>query len=325
MGITVTWDHRNPPAAQGRTVAITGGSSGVGLWTALRLAEAGADTVLMCRGLDKGEQAADAIRSAVPGASVRTVHVDTSSGDSVRAAAAELRALPRLDALVNNAGLLISPKERQVSVDGYELTLATNALGHVLLTREVLPQLEKSGDSARVVWVGSMAAKLTRTTPDDLNLERGYNPWLAYAQSKLVMQAAAFELHRRLTAAGSPVRSLVAHPGYSLAVRSEPLGEAAPEREPTPAELLQYPLAQGQDGGALPVVRAAVDPEALGGQFYGPRGGLKGEPVVAGGVEGVPGAGHGGLGGPGKLSVNPVVGRACWAFASRAWGLEPDL
>jgi NAD(P)-dependent dehydrogenase (short-subunit alcohol dehydrogenase family) len=211
------------------------------------------------------------------------------------------------------------PAEREVSVDGHELTMATNALGHLALTYEALDVLDRT--SGRVVWMGSMSAKLVRPAPDDLELVRSYTPWRAYAQSKLVTQTLGFQLHRGLTARGSAVRSLVAHPGYSLPVLAPEAGAVFTPPEPTAVDRLQYPWAQGHDRGALPAVFAATSPEALGGQFYGPRGGLRGEPALSGGVEGVPGAGSRGSGGPGRRSIDPLVGAAVWRFASRACAL----
>lgn len=319
------WNPEEPPRADGKTIAVTGATSGIGLWTALQLAQAGAEVVLMGRSADRTERAQDAIRQQVPSARLSSIRLDTADLASVRAAGAELVALPRLDALVNNAGLLPAPRERRTSVDGHELTLATNALGPFLLTRTALPRLAKAGDAARAVWIGSMAAKLVRPTPDDLELEHSYTQWRAYAQSKLLMQALGFELHRRLTDTGSPVRSLLAHPGYSLAARAPALGEAAAPGDPTLADRLQFLVAQGQDRGAWPAVRAALDPQALGGQFYGPKGGLRGTPVLSGASAGTPGEDLGGLGGPGWRSTDPRVGATAWEFASHACGLDLEL
>lgn len=319
------WNRENPPRGDGKTFAVTGASSGIGLWIALQLARAGAEVVLLGRNTDRAARAEKAVRQEVPSARLSTIRLDTADMASVRTAGAELEALPRLDALVNNAGMLPASRERRTSVDGHELTLATNTLGHFLLARTALPRLAKAGDAARVVWMGSMAAKLVRPTPGDLELEHSYTPWRAYAQSKLLMQALGFEMHRRLTDIGSPVRSLLAHPGYSLAVRAPALGEAVVPGEPTVTDRLQFPLAQGQDRGAWAAVRATLDSEALGGQFYGPRGGLRGEPVLSGASAGTPGEDRGGLGSPGWRSTDPRVGAAAWEFASRACGLGPEL
>lgn len=308
-----------PPRMDGRTVAVTGASSGIGLWITLLLARAGAEVVLMCRDTERGERVASALREEVEDVRARVLAVDTSDLASSHAAGAELARFPRLDALVNNAGLVGSPAEREVSADGHELTLATNALGHLALTHGVLDALDRT--SGRVVWMGSMSAKLVRPAPDDLELERSYTPWRAYAQSKLVTQALGFELHRKLTERGSAVRSVVVHPGYSLPVLAPSAGAVFTPPEPTSVDRLQYPWAQGHDRGAMPAVFAAVSPEALGGQFYGPLGGLRGEPALSGGVEGVPGAGSRGTGGPGRRSIDPLVGAGVWRFASRACGL----
>ncbi|MBR8743968.1 SDR family NAD(P)-dependent oxidoreductase [Nocardiopsis sp. MG754419] len=310
-----------PPRLDDRTIAVTGASSGIGLWIALHLARAGAEVVLLCRDTARGERAATALREEVPGARTRVVRVDTSDLSSAHEAGATLGRLPRLDALINNAGLVIAPAHRQVSVDGHELTLATNALGHLALTHGALGALERAG--GRCVWMGSMSAKLVRPTPDDLELERSYAGWRAYAQSKLVAQALGFELQRRLAERASTATGLVAHPGYSLPVLAPQAGPVFTPPTPTTLDLLQFPWAQGNDRGALPAVYAATSPHARGGQFYGPRNGLRGDPVVTGGIAGVAGAGHTGMGGPGWRSVDPVVGAAVWRFAARACGL-PD-
>ncbi|GAA1441287.1 SDR family NAD(P)-dependent oxidoreductase [Leifsonia poae] len=276
----MSWDPHALPHAVGTTVMVTGANAGIGFFASEQLARAGAHVILGCRNPERAEAAVSAIRRRVPGASVEATPIDVSDRGSVAAAAASLLERDRLDVLMLNAGIVHPPAERATDADGNELVLSTNVIGHFQLAALTLPLLERS-NGARVVSLGSLATLLSRFPLDDLQLESSYNSWTAYAQSKIAVQAFGFELDRRLRASGSAVASLVAHPGYSTSGRTPGIrGVNQPSRAKRFADNLQAAWTQGKDHGAWSAVRAAIDPDAVGGQYYGPRFVTKGEPVV---------------------------------------------
>jgi NAD(P)-dependent dehydrogenase (short-subunit alcohol dehydrogenase family) len=261
------WTADHIPDQTGRRVVVTGASSGLGEITARELARKGAHVVLAVRSPGKGEASATRIRSAVPGARVDVRELDLSALDSVRAFATELvDEAPTLDLLINNAGIMQTPPRR--TADGFELQLGTNHLGHFALTGLLLPALVQ-GEQARVVTVSSFEHKGGHLDFDDLQLESGYTPRKAYQQSKLANTVFALEFDRRLRAAGSPVRSVLAHPGYSATnlQSTGPTGLAA-----FLMRISNALLAQDAERGALPQLFAATAPDVQGGQFYGPSG-----------------------------------------------------
>lgn len=281
----MSWNPRSLPSQAGKTFVVTGANAGLGYFTSEQLAEAGAHVVLACRNPAKADAALAAIRWRVPGASVSSLHLDVADLLSVSAAAARLLELPRLDGLILNAGIVHPPRDRQESPDGNELVFATNYLGHAALTARTLPALLRTPGS-RVVALGSMISRLMDSAPDDLQLETSYEPWKAYAQSKIAMQVFGFELDRRLRASGAGgadgVQALVAHPGYSISGLTPGIrGVNEPPRLKRAVDRLQFMLgAQGKHHGAWPIVRAAADPDATGGQYYGPRLLMRGRPAV---------------------------------------------
>ena len=276
----MSWNPHALPHAVGTTVMVTGANAGIGYFASEQLARAGAHVILGCRNPERAEAAVSAIRRRVPGASVEATPIDVADRRSVAAAAASLLERDRLDVLMLNAGIVHPPAERATDADGNELVLSTNVIGHFQLAALTLPLLERSA-GARVVTLGSLATLLSRFPLDDLQLESSYTSWTAYAQSKIAVQAFGFELDRRLRASGSPVASLVVHPGYSTSGRTPGIrGVNQPSRAKRFADNLQAAWTQGKDHGAWSAVRAAIDPDAVGGQFYGPRFVTKGEPVA---------------------------------------------
>ncbi len=242
----------------------------MGLETAKVLAQRGGTVVLACRDGHKAGQAASQIRSAAPDAEVRTVHLDLTSLASVRQAADEILAsYPRLDLLVNNAAVMYVPFQR--TEDGFELTFGTNHLGHFALTGLVLPRLLGTPDS-RVVTVSSLGHRSGTMHFDDLNLTQHYRPEQAYWQSKLANLLFSYELDARLAAAGAHTRALAAHPGIVLTDlwRTSPRWERAAISPRL--RLLNFWQAQSAPNGALATLRAATDPAAQGGEYYGPGG-----------------------------------------------------
>jgi len=254
------WTSADIPDQTGRTIVVTGANSGLGLSAARALVAHGADVVLACRNTDKGEQAAAEItRDVVPGTAT-VEELDLADLASVRKFAGRLDR--PVAALINNAGLMAIPEQR--TADGFEMQFGTNVLGHFALTGLLLDRI-----TDRVVFLSSLAHRLGRIRLDDLNWERRrYQRWLAYGQSKLADLMLAYELEHRFVAAGSPLRSLAAHPGYSatnLQSRTESIQDAI-------MGVLNKVVAQGPDMGALPELYAATVPDVPGGLFIGPDG-----------------------------------------------------
>lgn len=272
----MAWDPKNLPDLSGRTYLVTGATAGLGYFSCEQLAAAGASVILTGRSPHKLVTAKDAVRSRVPDARVETLLLDTSKLGSVRAAAATARARGRLDGLLLNAGVVHPPRQRE-SVNGNELVFATNVLGHFALAGELLQPLAAA--SGRMVWLGSMSTSLWNHTPTDPQSTSGYTAWKAYVQSKVATASVGFEADRRLRAAGVPVSSVVAHPGYSVRGRTRGVrGINEPSRLKRFADNLQAPVTQSKEDGAWSLVRALVDPVVEGGEMWGPRLVAKGEP-----------------------------------------------
>jgi NAD(P)-dependent dehydrogenase (short-subunit alcohol dehydrogenase family) len=261
------WDVQDIPDQSGRTAVVTGANSGLGLVTARELARAGASVVMACRNLEKGHAAVDEVRAAAPDAQVQLDELDLASLASVRAFADRFKA-PHdgLDLLINNAGVMGSPRRR--TADGFELQFGTNHLGHFALTSALLETMEGRED-ARVVTLSSTAHKMGRINFDNLNGDRHYFRWNAYGQSKLANLLFALELDRRLRAVGSTVKSLAAHPGYA-ATNLQRSGPPMFDRLVMVAS--NALIAQSDEMGALPILYAATQPGLEGGTYIGPDG-----------------------------------------------------
>lgn len=271
------WTSKNIPSQHGRTAVVTG-TGGLGYEDALALARAGASVVIAGRNPQKGAEAVAAIRQAVPGGQVRFGKLDLASLASIAEFAAQLaRDQEGLDFLINNAGVMTPPERRQTT-DGFELQFGTNYLGHFALTGYLLPLLKK-GRNARVVTLGSVAARSGAINFDDLQAQRGYKPMPVYSQSKLACVMFAFELSRRSKAAGWGVESIAAHPGIS---RTDLLPNGAGQTSAAGMARRFLPfLFQPAWQGALPTLYAATDPAARDGAYYGPDrlGGTRGYPT----------------------------------------------
>lgn len=300
------WTADLIPDQSGRVFVVTGANSGLGLATTRALARRGAHVVLAVRDEAKGHRAVDELVTggASPG-SLDVRRLDLADLDAVRAFADGLRAEhPRLDVLVNNAGVMAPP--RTLSPQGHELQFAANHLGHFALTALLLDRLAEGRDP-RVVTVSSINHRQGGLRFDDLTGERGYAPMTFYNQSKFANAVFGRELHRRLSAAGSPVRSVLAHPGYT----------ATSLQTKDTRGLLRVVLggignplfAQRPERGALPQLYAATDPSVAGGEFIGPDGPgeLRGGPTRV------------------RLSetaADPDTGRRLWAESERLTGVR---
>ncbi|MFZ0142302.1 MAG: oxidoreductase [Aeromicrobium sp.] len=261
--MTAPWTEDDIPDQSGRTAVVTGANSGLGLVTTRELARAGATVLMACRNLDKGAAAADRIRASVPNAQVQVVELDLSSLDSVRQFADALD-VDELDLLVNNAGIMWVPQQR--SADGFELQFGTNHLGHFALTGRLLARLNRA-PAPRVVTLSSNEHRRGHLHFDDLQLERRYGARKAYRQSKLANAAFALELDRRLRDAGSPIKSVLAHPGYT-ATNLQTAGKTGPMN--LVMELGNWLIGQSVEMGTLPSLYAATAPDVEGGEYYGP-------------------------------------------------------
>ena len=265
------WTARDIPSQTGRIAVVTGANSGLGLVTARELARAGAHVVMACRNAERGERARQQVLERAPGAAVEVRPLDLASLDSIRTFADRLHAeVPSLDLLVNNAGVMAIP--RQQTADGFEMQFGTNHLGHFALTGLLLPSMVGRVGS-RVVTVSSTAHKPGRIDFDDLMGERSYRKWSAYNQSKLANLLFAYELQRRLDAAGLPTLSVAAHPGYA----ATNLQQVGPRMEGSRLGALLMSLgntllAQSDEMGALPQLYAATAPDVHGGEYFGPDG-----------------------------------------------------
>ena len=262
------WTTSDIPDQSGRVAIVTGANTGLGYHAAAALAQTGAHVVLAVRNLEKGNLALARIVAAHPDADVTLQELDLSSLASVRAAAAALRkAYPRIDLLINNAGVMWTPK--QLTDDGFEMQFGTNHLGHFALTGLLLDNLLPVRGS-RVVTVSSMGHRLRAAIHfDDLQWEHRYDRIAAYGQSKLANLLFTYELQRRLAARDQPTTmALAAHPGGS----NTELARNLPGIFKPAVAVLGPLLFQSAAMGSLPTLRAATDPGVEGGQYYGPDG-----------------------------------------------------
>lgn len=301
------WTAANVGDQSGRVAVITGGNSGIGLETARVLAGHGATVVLAGRDPAKLAAAVSELTRSTSPERVQTADLDLASLDSVRSAAAGLTArFPRLDLLINNAGVMMVPYG--LTSDGFELQFGTNHLGHFALTGLLLDSLLAQPGS-RVVTVSSNAHRGGRVNLEDLQSTRHYRKMAAYGQSKLANLMFTYELQRRLAAAGAPTIALAAHPGTARTQLTRHLSALSQGAVNAKLGALSSWWVQDAGAGALPTLRAATDPAALGGTYYGPDGfmQLTGYPVL------VASSGR---------SQNKETQRRLWAESERLTGVS---
>ncbi|MBA2946834.1 SDR family NAD(P)-dependent oxidoreductase [Streptomyces himalayensis] len=270
------WTEQDIPDQNGKVAVVTGANSGLGMQTARALAEHGAHVVLAVRNLDKGREALARIRESAPGAKLSLQRLDLASLKSVREAAAELHAAhPKIDLLINNAGVMYTPPAK--TEDGFDMQFGVNHLGHFALTGLLL-DLMLPVPGSRVVTVSSFGHRIRADIHfDDLQFDRSYNAVVAYGQSKLANLMFTYELQRRLAPHHTTIAA-AAHPGAADTELNQNMRGLARKG----AELIQPLFTQSAAMGALPALRAATDPAVTGGQFYGPKGmgGTRGYPKV---------------------------------------------
>jgi NAD(P)-dependent dehydrogenase (short-subunit alcohol dehydrogenase family) len=275
----MTWTETDIPDLSGRTAVVTGANGGLGLQTALALAGAGAHVVLAARDPAKTTAAVARIAERYPAASLEVVTLDLGDLSVVSAAADTILAgHERVDVLVNNAGVMAMPQ--RTTVDGFEMQLGVDHLGHWALTAHLLPALLRA-PSARVVTVTSTARFMGGPLdPADPHMQRKYRAWGSYARAKMANYHFGLGLQQQFSKAGVAAQSLIAHPGLSntdlqaRSVREGGAGWAGAFFEALSARSGMTPLE-----GARPQLRAATDPRARGGELYAPRFGSNGPPV----------------------------------------------
>jgi NAD(P)-dependent dehydrogenase (short-subunit alcohol dehydrogenase family) len=264
----LNWTPANAPRLDGKTAIVTGATGGLGFEVALGLARLGATTILAARNPDKGAAALTRIRQQVPDAQVHFDHLDLASLASV-ANFATSHSSP-LDILVNNGAVMALPT-RRLTEDGFEQQIGVNYLAHFALTGRLKDALCAAPGGARVVQVASLAHRSGALGLDDFQSARGYSPMGVYRRSKLAMLMFAFELQRRATQHGWPLRSIAAHPGWSRTdIVPNGIGAGAPGLKARGIALIFNALAQPARAGALPLLYAATAPEAASGGYYGP-------------------------------------------------------
>lgn len=300
MTTNSSWSKAHIPNLAGKTTLVTGANSGLGYEVTLALAEKGAQVVMACRSIDKGEAAARQIRQQCPSATLAVMALDLTNLATVRRfVTAFQEKYAALHILCNNAGIMAIP--RRETVDGFEMQLGVNHLGHFALTGLLLPVLLQA-PQARVVHVSSGLHQNGTIKFDDLMGRQRYDKWGAYSQSKLANLLFAYELQRKFTANQVDAMSVGTHPGYA----ATNLQSVGPSMEGSRLMKIVMAfanrfLAQSAEKGALPLLYAAVAPDVNGCDYIGPTGRM-------------------GAGAPGKThsnaeSYNPAVAAKLWAVS----------
>lgn len=295
---------KDVPGQTGKCVVVTGANTGIGFAAAQVLAARGARVLLACRDKDRATEAIARIRTQTPGADLAFVSLDQADLGSVREAAEIVSREPRLDVLLNNAGVMVPPLQR--TAQGHELQFGVNHLGTFAFTGLLLGKLAHT-PGARVVVTSSIAHKRGKIDWDDIDAHRSYARGQRYGDSKLMNLLFAIELDRRLRATGSPVSAIACHPGVASTDLARHLPAIARLAWPVMTLVLNS-AAQG----AWPALQAATDPNALAGGYYGPQG--LGEAA--------------GKSGPARASAqarDPELGRRLWEVSVEMSGVDPGV
>lgn len=303
-GIVVAFTDAQVPDQSGRTFLVTGANTGIGFEAAKALASKGARVLLACRDARRGSEALAQIKAAKPDAELELILLDQADLASVRAAAERVAAEPRLDVLVNNAGVMIPPLSR--TAQGFELQFGVNHLGTFALTALLLPKLRETA-GARVVVTSSIAHRRGQILWDDWNADNTYNATQYYGQSKLANLLFVQELDRRLRAAHAPVSAIGCHPGVSL---TELMRHLPPWTKPVLPVV--RPLFNPVAAAAWPTLQAATDPHAEGGDYFGPQGLWEMR----------------GVSGPARIeqrAANAEDARRLWDLSIELTGIDPGL
>lgn len=287
-------------AQTGRTFLVTGANAGLGFEVTKVLAARGAHVILACRDAGKAEAAMGRIRADVSAASLSFQPLDLADLDQVREAAKAVLAGPRIDVLVNNAGVMIPPKT--LTKQGFELQFGVNHLGTFAFTGLIHPHVED-----RIVITGSIAHKGGAIDFSDLSASRSYHKWPRYQTSKLANLLHMFELDRRLSAAGRATQAIGCHPGVALTelTRHLPL----PLRTMTP---LAAPFFNSSAQGAWPTLQAATGAHVQGGDYLGPQG--------LGEISGRSGPAR-----ATRTAQDPKLARELWERSVELTGVDPGI
>jgi len=302
--MAMQWDETSIPDQSGKTIVITGSSSGLGLSTAMALAGKGAEVIMAVRNVQKGNAAAEQIGRLHANANVKVMKLDLGDLCGIRAFAAAYREqYSQLSVLINNAGVMIPPYQK--TKDGFELQFGTNHLGHYALTGCLLPILLRTPKS-RVVTVGSLAAKSGRIDFDNLDGSKGYRGFAFYRQSKLANVLFAIELQRRLTQAGAETVSLACHPGIAA---TNITSRGSGNKSNGLLIFLMNRLFQSPERGALPTLYAATHPSLNGGEYIGPdgKGAKRGYPALDPSIDRI---------------FDPVIAERLWEVSERLTGVR---
>ena len=312
----MTWSTDDIPDLTGRRAVITGVTGGLGFSTARELARHGAELVVTARSEAKADDAVARLRGDTPGVVVDVVSLDLADlADAKRAATDVLAGYDQIDVLVNNAGIMATP--RSVTADGFELQIGTNHLGHFAWTAALWPLLKAS--DARIVTVSSLMHTQARgfdlrsLTPE--GSPRRYWRWVSYAESKLANLSFALELNRRVKEAGLGVVSVAAHPGYALTNLQKTgvgLGGGLNTLAGSAFHQVSRIVAQSAEMGAWPLLRAATDPQLTGGEYVGPSslGQTRGRPKLVGMT---------------RLARDEDLADLLWSASETATGVEFDV
>jgi NAD(P)-dependent dehydrogenase (short-subunit alcohol dehydrogenase family) len=304
--MTNNWTSTNIPDLTGKTIIITGGNSGIGFEAARELTRRGAEVIIASRNPSKAEKAIDIIEQEIPGSKLKLIILDLASLDSVRKfSEVFMESHDKLDILLNNAGIMLVPYS--LTEDGFENTFGTNHLGHFALTGLLMDVINNTPD-ARVVTVASNAHYGGEMDFDNLMFQEnlGYTPMKAYSRSKLANLLFTYELQRRFQEQGINAQAMAAHPGISATGLADHLFF---NRISGLIQPMMKLLFQSSAMGALPSLRAAVDPDAKGGDYYGPDG--KGEK-----------SGHPVLVDSNAASKNEEDARKLWEESQRLTGIQ---
>jgi NAD(P)-dependent dehydrogenase (short-subunit alcohol dehydrogenase family) len=299
------WTPAEAPRLDGKVAIVTGATGGLGYETALALARHGATTILAGRNPDKGARAVARILGQLPAAKLRFELLDLDSLDSVARFAAARDGV--VDILINNAAVMGLPKREQTE-DGFERQIGVNYLAHFALTIRLLDAIRAAAAGGRVVNIASLAHRRATLQLDDFQSERSYGPMRVYGRSKLAMLMFALELQRRADKNGWNLRSIAAHPGWARTdIIGNGIGSGGPSIRARVAETAFNLVAQAAKDAALPVLFAAMAPEARGGAYYGPSD--------WGETRGAPGAS--------KIfpqAMDPVAAYRLWALSEKLTG-----
>jgi NAD(P)-dependent dehydrogenase (short-subunit alcohol dehydrogenase family) len=300
MGFTAA----DVPDQTGKTIVVTGANTGLGFAAAKTLAGKGARVLLGCRSLTKAQAAKDRILADFPKADVVIVDLDLASLASIKKAAQQINREPRLDVLINNAGIMVPPLTH--TEDGFESQFGVNHLGPFVLTSLLLDKLRATAN-ARIVSTASVAHRRGEINFDDINAKKSYSAWRRYAQSKIANLYFGYELQRRLAALGDDTISVVAHPG----VADTELSRYIPKPFMLFLPVVKL-LFNSAEQGAWPTLCAATMVGVKGGEYYGPskRGEIAGPAIKVK---------------SNRRSHNEVIAKRLWDLSIEMTGVEPNL